>query len=222
MPIGSGSVPWPTAVSLMSTVRACDKGGVPIKIEAPTGCSVVQWARSTVAGAFLRSDFTHLFWIDSDIVWHPNDFFRLLGFAAHLDVVGATYLLKKEPPSCVVNLEGEPGKAIVNGYGCVKVKSMGLGFTVVKREVLEKLAATKVMMRDAVNNIEYPDIFRVDRTAGGTPRGEDVAFFDDVRELGYDVWLDPSISLYHVGTKLYRGDIINALGLEAYAKEEKQ
>lgn len=222
MPIGSGSVPWPTAVSLMSTVRACDKGDVPIKIEAPTGCSVVQWARSAIAEAFLKTDFTHLFWIDSDIVWSPNDFFRVLGFAAHLDVVGATYMFKKEPAEFLVNLEGEPGKVEVhNKLGLVRIKSMGIGFTCMKREVVERVAATKPRVYDAHNKLEYADIFRVDRTVQSTPRGEDVAFFDDIRALGYNVWLDPSITLGHVGQKIYRGDVIDGLGLEDFATTEK-
>src|SRR5438270_6692000 len=97
MPIGSGSIPWPTAVSLMATVRACDEDKLPIRIEAPVGCSVVQWARSAIAESFLKSESTHLFWIDSDIVWSPADFFRLVGFAAILDVVCAAYPFKKEP-----------------------------------------------------------------------------------------------------------------------------
>lgn len=219
MPVGSGSVPWPTAVSLLATVRVLDREGIKFKIEAPMGCSVVQWARSTIAGAFLKSDFSHLMWIDSDVVWTPNDFIRLLGFGAHLEVVGATYPFKKDPAQFLINLAGEPGKAEVNGFGCVKVRSMGLGFTLCKRKVLEKVAASKPIVHDRLNGPTYPDVFRVDRTADGGPRGEDVAFFDDVREAGFDVWLDPSIRLQHIGWKAYSGDPIEALGLTDYAKE---
>jgi hypothetical protein len=103
----------------------------------------------------------------------------------------------------------------------VRVKSLGLGFTIVKRAVMEKLAAGKPMMRDSLNGTEYPDLFRLDRRADGGAVGEDVAFFEDVAALGYNVWLDPSINPGHFGNKIYRGDSINALGLDAYAKEKK-
>lgn len=221
MPVGSGSVPWPTAMSLMSTVRACDKAGVPVRVEAPVGCSVVQWARSVVADAFLKSDCSHLFWVDADIVFTPNDFFRILGFGAVLDVVGATYPFKKDPPGYLINLAGEPGKVEVNALGCVKVKSMGLGFTLMKRAVVERVAASKPRVNDRLNGVEYADIFRVDRTKQGGPRGEDVAFFTDVRGFGYDVWLDPSVNVGHVGQKIYTGDVIDALGLQEFAVKEK-
>ncbi len=55
-------MPWPTAVSLISTIRVLDKEGIPLRIESFTGCSIVQWARSVIVGKFLKSDFTHLFW----------------------------------------------------------------------------------------------------------------------------------------------------------------
>jgi hypothetical protein len=221
MPIGSGSLPWPTCNSLLATIRVCDKEGIPIRVEAPTGCSVVQWARSVVVESFLKTDFTHLFWIDADIVWTPDDFFRLLGFGAVLDVVGATYPLKRDAGGFLINLAGEPNKVDVNGLGCIRVRSMGLGFTIVKRAVMERVAADKPRIKDAMNNMEYADVFRVDRTATGSPRGEDVAFFADVRDAGYKVWLDPSVQLGHVGQKVYRGDVIAALGLQDYAKQEK-
>lgn len=217
MPIGSGSLPWPTAASLIGTVRVCDKEGVPVKVEAPMGCSVVQWARSVVVEAFLKSDCTHLFWVDSDIVWTPDDFFRLLGFGATLDVVGAAYPIKAEPGGFIIKLFGEPGQRHVNGLGCVKILGMGIGFTLMKRAVVEKVAATKERVRDAVNGAEYADVFRVDRANGG-PRGEDLAFFADARKLGFDVWLDPSIQLGHVGSKVYRGDVLAALGLQDFVK----
>jgi len=221
MPIGSGSLPWPTAVSLLATVRVLDREGIKFKIEAPTGCSVVQWARSSVAEAFLKSDFTHLFWIDADIVWSPDDFIRILGFGAVLGAVGATYPFKKYPIGFLVNLAGEPGQVEVNGLGCVKIESMGIGFTLIQREIMEKVAATKPMMRDDLNGQEYRDIFRVDRTPDRGPRGEDIAFFADVRAAGYDVWLDPSIQLGHIGSETFRGDPIEALGLSAFAREIK-
>lgn len=222
MPVGSGSLPWLTAVSLMNTVRACDKEGVSVKVEAPVGCSVVQWARSAVVNSFLKTDCTHLFWIDADIVWTPDDFFRLVGFGAVLDVVGATYPLKREPIELFVNFPNAGGTEYeANGLGCIKIESLGLGFTIMKRAVIEKVAATKPTLRDALNGTEGRDVFRVDRTSDGGARGEDVAFFADIREQGFDVWLDPSVNVGHVGMKIYRSDVIDALGLQDFAKQEK-
>jgi hypothetical protein len=221
MPIGSGSIPWPTAVSLMSTVRACDKADIPVRISAPTGSSMVLWARSSIVGKFLTSDCTHLFWIDADLAWTSADFFRVLGFGAIYDLISGAYMLKTEPARCVVNVPN-PDEYEVDGHGNIRIKSIAMGFTLCKREVIEKIAATKPMVRDDLSKATYPDFFRVDRRPDGGLIGEDIAFFDDATALGYKAWLDPSIKLEHIGVKAYKGDVIDALGLNDYAQEKQE
>lgn len=220
MPIGSGNIPWATAVSLMSTLRACDREKLDVKISAPVGSSVVTWARSAVVGAFLKSDCTHLFWIDADLVWTPADFFRLVAFGAAHDMIGGAYRLKKEPVQHIVNFPAGDSYE-VNGHGNVRVDSLAMGFTICKREVIEKVAATKEMMHDAIANVDYHDFFRLGRLPNGNALGEDIAFFNDATALGFKVWLDPSIKLGHVGTKTYTGDVIDELGLQDFAVKEK-
>ena len=56
-----------------------------------------------------------------------------------------------------------------------------------------------------------PSIFRCD-DEGGEARGEDFAFFADVRALGYDVCLDPRALLGHVGTKNYKRSVLECIG----------
>lgn len=216
MPIGTGSLPWATALSLMKTVRACREGNVPCVIEVVAGCSVVTWARSAIADAFLKSDCTKLMWIDSDVVWEPADFFRIVGFGAVLPVVGATYPFKKAQITFLINPVGKPGEFEVNGLGCVKVTGMGLGFTLVDRAVMEKVAAEKPQRRDPMTGTMYADIFRIDH------EGEDLAFFADVRKHGYDVWLDPSVEIGHHGAMIFKGSPIDAMGLQGYTKEFKK
>ena len=216
MPIGTGTLPWPTALSLMNTVVACKEENVPCTLEVVAGCSVVTWARSAIVASFLKSDCTHLFWIDSDMVWTLDDFFRLVGFGAVLDVVGATYPLKKlSPMTFIVSHVGKPGEYEMNRLGCIKIRGMGLGFTIMKREVVEKVAAGKPIRRDPVTGAEVPDVFRIDH------EGEDIAFMTDARAAGYDVWLDPSISLGHIGPMVFKGDVLAAFGLSHLAKEKK-
>lgn len=219
MPVGNGSVPWPTAVSLMSTTKVCVSQKIPLRVEGPVGCSVVTWARNVIVANFLKSDATHLFWIDSDIAWAPNDFLRLLGAACGpYDIIGATYALKTEPPQVIIN-HPDPNAVEVNGHGNVRVRSLALGFTVVKREVIEKLADGVPQI--IIQGIACPDVFRLGRRDDGNAVGEDIAFFDDAAALGgYKAWLDPSVKLDHIGMKAYRSDAINALGLDEYAQEK--
>ena len=218
MPIGSGTIPWPTALSLMTAVRLCDREKIPVRISAPTGSSMVLWARSAIVGEFLRSDCTHLFWIDSDLCFTPNDFFRLVGFGANHDIISGAYPLKADPPRFVVNYP-EPDTYEINKLGNVRIKSLAMGFTICTREVIEKIAATKETLHDELSGATYPDFFRVGRRKNGGPIGEDIAFFEDAAELGFKAWLDPSIRLGHIGVREYQGDVIAALGLQDFVKE---
>ena len=47
------------------------------------------------------------------------------------------------------------------------------------------------------------------RRGGRLRPREDMAFFSDVRALGYDVCLDPTVTLGHVGAKTYSGSIMD-------------
>lgn len=216
MPIGSGSLPWGTALSLLKTVAACKDEGIELQIESVVGCSVVSWARSGIATSFLNSDSKLLFWIDSDIIWTVDDFFRVVSMMSAHDAVGATYPFKKlNPLSFVLNHDGEPDQYTINGHGLVKIKSIGLGFFCVKRAVMEKLAAGKQTRLDPLNGQKVIDIFRIDH------EGEDIAFMGDIRAAGFDCWLDPKISLGHIGPMIYRGNVVEAMGLQDYFKEKK-
>jgi hypothetical protein len=93
---------------------------------------------------------------------------------------------------------------------------MGLGFTVISREVMDRLAdrAPKLVFPDGPE--PKPHIFRSD-SFNGAVRGEDMAFFSDIHDLGYKVWLDPAVELGHVGTYVYRASFLKLM-----QQQEKQ
>ena len=36
--------------------------------------------------------------------------------------------------------------------------------------------------------------------------GEDVTLTKKIKELGYDIWLNPNYTVFHIGNKMYKGD----------------
>jgi hypothetical protein len=102
-----------------------------------------------------------------------------------------------------------------NEWGCIPINGFGLGFTVVCREVIEALGkdAPKVFFdapESGNRRRRIPHIFRCDIVEDEF-RGEDMAFLADARAHGYEVWLDPSLEISHVGAKAYGGKIMDAL-----------
>ena len=216
-PCGS-HLPWQTAMSLTKTAYVLAKQGIGLRMETIANSSLVTHARNMVADSFLKQNETDkLLWVDSDIQWEPHQVIRLLLLSKHYPVVCATYPMKR-PDNAFVIKHPDLTTFEINHHGLIKIQGVGLGFTIVWREVMEKLAAKSEVMWDQANNREFRSIFRLDKRIDAQGRtiaqGEDMAFFDDVRALGYDVWLDPAIELGHVGSHVYRADPVVGLKLE--------
>jgi hypothetical protein len=198
-----------TVKSLLATFTQCQKVNVPCDLGMVTGSAVIQWARDEVVDLFLKSDSNRLFWIDSDMVWTADDFLRLLALSKLYPVVCATYPAKIEQPTFFVNHDGD---LKANAHGLIPVLGAGLGFCVMNREVVEALANAAPQIADEVSGNTMASLFRID-TVNGHRRGEDIAFFADIKAHGYPVMLDPHTDLGHLGGKKYTGSIRDALKL---------
>lgn len=209
MPAGR-DLPGLTVKSLMGTQSLCRDVQVPFSFGMVIGSAVVQWARDEVIDLFLQSTATRLFWIDSDMVWEPEQFMRLLALSQYRDVICAAYPAKKDQPTFYVNWDADAGLE-QGDYGLMKINGLGLGFTVMSRAVVEQLAAKAERIIDDVTGRDMAAVFRIGRTDEGKRQGEDMAFFSDIRALGYDVFMDPTVDLGHIGQKQYTGSIRDAL-----------
>jgi hypothetical protein len=198
-----------TVGSLFSTYTALRDRGILVDVVLASGSSIIEAARSKVADVFLKSDKNRLFWIDSDIVWEPDAFIRLLALSTEVDVVIGAYPAKKDPVTFFVNAGGQ-AEAETNHLGLLPNIGTGLGFACMQRHVIEKLAekAPKLVFPDDPE--PRPHIFRCD-TEGDHFRGEDMAFWADIKDLGITVHLDPSLELGHHGSKTFTGCLSNYL-----------
>lgn len=139
--------------------------GVDVKFSFLFNESLITRARNYLVDEFLRSDCTHLLFLDSDIHYNPQDVVALL--ALDKDVIGGPYPKKSinwnniahaarnHPdlePRELETLVGEYVFNVVKGTSQfsvtepLEVLEIGTGFMLVKREVFDKMAA------------EYPNI----------------------------------------------------------------
>lgn len=201
-------LPWQTAKSLLDTVIHLQQRGIPYELQFVVGSSIVEVARSKVADMFLKSSMNRLLMIDSDQAWLAKDAIRILALSTKMPIVCGAYPAKRDPPTFLIS--PEEGDVTTNEWGCMPIKGLGLGFTIVQRCVIEELAerAPKAIFPESDEPVAH--IFRCD-VVDGTFRGEDIAFFTDARALGYQAWLDPTLEIGHVGAKEYCGKIMNVL-----------
>lgn len=101
----------------------------------PGGTSVFH-ARNEITHDFLKSDATHLFFWDSDIVASVEQIQRL--FAHDVDVVGGIYPIKQDGALRVcVNDYHEPKPRGEDGLQ--SVRTVGTGFVLIRRCVIERM-----------------------------------------------------------------------------------
>lgn len=204
----------PQAVnSLMRAANACWRNGVKFEFLIEPGVSDVCVARSFCAHRFLhQSEASVLFWIDSDIVYSPEAFMRTLALTTQAGAVCGSYSEKTDPLHFMLNVDG-PFKW--NEYGVITNTSGGpIGFSAVNREVVKKLAEkapARMYMRGNLKDTPIRQIFKRGSDERGYDLSEDTMFFKEVRELGYEVWCDPSLVIGHVGSKVYGASLMDFL-----------
>ena len=88
-----------------------------------------------------------------------------------------------------------------------------MGFVCMQRHIIEKLSAKAPMLKFATMPEAMPHIFRCD-SHDGHFRGEDIALCADIRDLGYEIKIDPTITLGHVGSKTYTARMMDYLKKE--------
>ena len=198
-----------TATSLLRFAMMAQQHGIQIQIGSICGCSVVSKARNAIAADFLDSDSTDLMFIDSDITFEPESIIRLMAWAtdAKKGVVAAIPVSRKPQKTFISTLDvDDGGHVIMNGMGLVRAKRVATAFMLIQRKVLTDLDAAHPEWEYWDDNSQrtHKSFFDFKSTPEGYI-GEDYLFCDRVRELGYEVWVDPTIKLGHLGMMEFEG-----------------
>jgi hypothetical protein len=195
------------------------------------GSSNIPKARNILAARYLASGFTDALYIDDDMGWSANSVLRLL--ASDKPVIAGVGRKKVDKPNSDPNVwcchfdETAAGGLVQDEMGNIRLPRVGTGFMKIARTVFEQLIAAHPdwkrqgdpEMEPAVR-ANYYRFFKFDDE---TELGEDYFFCERWRELGGEVWIDPSITLSHVGEKAWTGriaEIMEAAPGDAAAREQ--
>lgn len=146
-----------------------------------------------------KIDYDYIMWIDSDIVFTPDQFFKLIDH--NKDIVSGVYKMQDNYNFATVE-KWDHEFFTKNGYyeflneqsikqktKPFKVAYTGFGWMLIKKGVFESL--------------EYPwfqPVWKEYEKDGKIIREftmEDVAFCDMIEDKGYDIWVDPEIIVGH-------------------------
>jgi len=192
-----------------------------LRVAPCIGDSLVARARNKLAAEFLRSDCTHLLFLDTDLIFSPQHIARLLAHGEPL--VAGIYPKKQRELGWVLNAldEGSPGP---DARGLEPVKYAGTGCLLIAREVLVAMVARwpELLYRPDELPADLPDdapearawdffscgVWQCPRTGLRRYLSEDWYFCQRARELGYDILADTQVILKHVGQFVYPVDTI--------------
>lgn len=238
-PSHDGTFFFTYVASVIQLMAAAATVGLPINFMFQVGDSLVTRARNHLVALFLSEpQWTHLMWIDADIGFSPEAFYRLL--QSNHDIAAGVYPLKREdwPQEGVpagtkeqdfrelytrytVNAgqAADPHVGLeVDADGFMAVREAPTGFMLIKRHVFEQMrqAHPELAYRpDMIGSIDpglYYRFFDVSvDPETGRYLSEDYTFCRRWEAMGGKVYVDANSNLAHQGGKIYRGDFGGSL-----------
>jgi hypothetical protein len=210
-------------------------------LQAQIGCgmmwlrdSLITRARNKLVSEFLKQEeYTHLFFIDADIIFQPQEFIRVLLFDKPL--VSAPYPLKNETPiekgdasfGWCINFPLGKYDLEDNEKGFKKVNYAGTGFMCIERKVFQEIIKkypqikyktdvrakldNKREPKEVLGNEEYAFFdcgiqgqgILEDRENTQRYLSEDYYFCALWKQCNGEIWTDLTSQLKHIGIKDY-------------------
>jgi len=215
------------AISLAKFAQVAPQHGVTIQIGSICGCSVVSRARNLLTADFLESGCSDLLFIDSDINFTPEDVFRLMAWGSDpkKGIVAGVPRTRDPKLTYISTLDmSENDQICMDPMGLVRAKRVATAFMLVRKDVFTTLIDQNPAWAyfDERTKRKIHCVFDFELTEEGYV-GEDFRFCDKAREAGFEVWIDPTIKLGHMGVQEYLGDFGNDVLYPAIntAKEQK-
>lgn len=162
--------------------------------------ALLQRARNDTIDVALQMEVDELIWIDSDIEWQPEWFFKLLDY--DVDIVGGTYPKKGDKEEYVVR---QITRRQLLDNGLIEVDGLGTGFVKMSKKAMQYLWDTSAKYTDPKDNKERRMIFDV-VLQNESLVSEDIHAFNKLTAGGFKVYLDPTITCNHIGPNKFKGN----------------
>ena len=185
-PCYGGQLGEPYFRSMMRLAIMCNKYDIPYTISTLANESLITRGRNTLVSFFMENkEATHLFFIDADIEFEPEDVLRMVAYDKPV-TVGAypkkavnwdsiIHAARANPKETAQTIEGHSSNYVVNfdflkdengektpqvqiSDNLIKLKDAGTGFMVIKKETIQKMFDKHADLKYA-NDINVDDKF---------------------------------------------------------------
>jgi len=232
-PAYDGKVDSDYSQSLAESCQAATIFGIRVTAAVMGNGAFIDLARNLFVKFFLENtelkDATHLFFIDSDLKFPAEAFCNLV---AHCDedkpILAGAYRRRQDPEDYPIKWTPHPEISAEKGEDCLWVEEPGwlachrvaTGFMIIRREILEEMAADAPKLKIAGQKGPVPQLFYTKVDAENRFVGEDYCFCDDfVERYGKQIYVWPDWDFVHSG---YKGNYARWLDDQIKNYESKQ
>ena len=177
-------------VSLLKLVEELKRQGVAYKVEPVVG-TLVYIARNRLACKAVNEKYTHVLWLDSDMVFNEHIAEDLMDSGKEM-VCGA--FVSRRPPygPCVYSSIKQNDIRKVENFGMAPFRVDGCGFAC----VLTTTELLQAVMQKYGTCFQPTDYY-----------GEDLAFCWRVKGIGREIWCEPTVRPGHIAhVPMYAGE----------------
>lgn len=168
--------------SLVELTQELTRRRIAYSVEIVAG-TLVYIARNRLACKAVNENFTHVLWLDSDMVFSEQILEDLM-FCGK-DMVCGAFVSRRPPYTPCIYSKLEPGGRVekITEFGLNAFRVQGCGFACVLTSV------------DVIKDVQY----QYGTCFNPTPDyGEDLAFCDRVRSVGREIWCEPTARCGHI------------------------
>lgn len=165
---------------LTGLVQKLDRDGVDCDV-CFKGGTLVYNAREALAAEAINGGYTHVLWLDADMVFNPDVFDKL--YSHGKPFVTGVYKSRHAPYKSCIFKTLEPDERVEQfPDDLFEVEACGFGIILTETQMLYDVWKERGYM--FLPSAEY---------------GEDLAFCDRARQKGYTLYCDPSVRAGHIG-----------------------
>lgn len=168
-----------TVKCLTALIRKLQQDGIEHDVRICAG-TLVYFARNNLATAAVEDGFTHVLWLDADMVFTENVVDDLM-FCGKDFVCGVFQSRRKPFHSCMFKSILPPVRWTEYPEEPFRLAGCGFGLVLMKTDVLKKVKAY------------FGTCFQPTPEAG-----EDLAFCKRATDIGIEIWCDPKVRVGHI------------------------
>jgi hypothetical protein len=167
--------------------------------------SILPMARNELLNLAYREQYDAMVFIDDDEEWDPKVLLNIINSSKDVVAVPVVNKGDKKIQYNVYDVQKEPD---TDGY--LKIGRCGTGFLKLSQKVIKDLWESNPVCEFRGRQLKYICEYTV---INDSFHGEDIVLCEKIKELGYQIWLNPTHTVTHMGTKKFKGDFQKSYNL---------